>query len=226
MTPCNMTIEDFIDELEKYQDILSEEDYKGIKKILEKYQDNEPKLSFEEELKNIEEAENLKQEGTTLFKKGDFQGAIDKYTSAIEKDPKNKLLYSNRSACHAKLQNTEEGIKDAKKSIQIDPHFAKGYSRLGNFYLDLDPEKSLEYFEKALENDPSNQDYKTIVAQLRKKTTTQTTKKPAKPGDWNSQMKEFMSNPETMKMAQDFIKNKSPEELEQLRKQMEHLGKK
>ena len=47
-------------------------------------------------------AERLKQEGNAAFKAGDFSGAVEAYGAAIELDPCNPVLYSNRAIASLK----------------------------------------------------------------------------------------------------------------------------
>ena len=48
------------------------------------------------------EAQRLKLLGTELYKQGDYQGAYDKLSEAIERDPENPVLYQNRGAISMK----------------------------------------------------------------------------------------------------------------------------
>ncbi len=41
-------------------------------------------------------------QGNAAFSAGNFQEAIGFFTKAIEKDPNNHVLYSNRSACNVR----------------------------------------------------------------------------------------------------------------------------
>lgn len=223
-----MSIEKLNAALLECKEILSEEDYQKIEEILEDYNEEQPQISFEEELKNLEEAEGLKQQGGTLFKRGEYEEAAEKYTEALTKDPKNKLLYSNRSACHAKMGNIERAIKDAKKSIRIDPAFAKGYSRLGNLYSETDPQKALGFFEKAVENDSSNSEYKKSAAAMKKKLNRSPVSSPYtgnNSGNMHKQMEMMMKDPEMKKMAENFLKDKSPEEIEKMNKMFSDMMK-
>jgi lipoprotein NlpI len=45
-----------------------------------------------------ERADTLKEEGNKLFGKNEWQGAYDKYTSAIELDGNNTFYFMNRAA--------------------------------------------------------------------------------------------------------------------------------
>lgn len=49
-------------------------------------------------------ADKLKLEGNALFHKQDYEGACQKYTKAIEQDPKNAIFYSNRAAAYLAFQ--------------------------------------------------------------------------------------------------------------------------
>ena len=54
-------------------------------------------------------------------------------------------VYSNRAACYTKLAALPEGLKDANKCIELDPAFAKGYSRKGTIQF------FMKEYDKALE---------------------------------------------------------------------------
>ena len=41
-------------------------------------------------------AQECKEKGNDSFKEGDFHTALKHYSEAIDRDPKNHLLYSNR----------------------------------------------------------------------------------------------------------------------------------
>lgn len=71
----------------------------------------------------------FKADGNAAFSKKDFRGAIEHYTKALAEDPFDHVFYSNRSACHAELQDFEKALADADKCIKCNPQFAKGYSR-------------------------------------------------------------------------------------------------
>lgn len=67
--------------------------------------------------------------------------------------------YSNRAACYTKLGAMPEGLKDAEKCIELDPTFAKGYTRKGavQFFM-KEYEKALETYQEGLKHDASNQE--------------------------------------------------------------------
>ena len=58
--------------------------------------------------------------------------AIDCYTNALKANPKDAKIFSNRAACHMKLNDFDSAIKDCNSSIDLDPNFAKAYLRKAN----------------------------------------------------------------------------------------------
>ncbi|KFK40570.1 hypothetical protein AALP_AA2G013200 [Arabis alpina] len=106
-------------------------------------------------------AEEAKSKGNAAFSSGDFTTAINHFTEAINLTPTNHVLFSNRSAAHASLNNYEEALTDAKKTVELKPDWGKGYSRLGAAYLGLNQyDEAIDAYTKGLEIDPSNEGLK------------------------------------------------------------------
>ena len=57
--------------------------------------------------------------------KGSFQEVIKLYTVAIELDPDNHVLFSNRSAAFAKMNKFSEALRDAEKIVELNPDWPK-----------------------------------------------------------------------------------------------------
>jgi len=53
----------------------------------------------------------------------------EKFTEAIDIDPSNHVLYSNRSGSYASLKQFDKALEDATKVTEIKPDWAKGWSR-------------------------------------------------------------------------------------------------
>ncbi|KAG1893485.1 uncharacterized protein F5891DRAFT_1282054 [Suillus fuscotomentosus] len=97
-------------------------------------------------------AAQLKDEGNEFFRKQDYVGALAKYTEAIALDDKNAILYANRAACQYELNRYLDAVDDAKMATQIDPGYAKAWSRLAASRGALaDFEGSAEAWQKALD---------------------------------------------------------------------------
>ncbi|KFK34307.1 hypothetical protein AALP_AA5G128100 [Arabis alpina] len=79
-------------------------------------------------LKRLNEAKRAKKEWE---QKDYFDPKIgdEERGKPIKGNPKDPKAYSNRAACYSKLGAMPEGLKDAKKCIELDPTFSKGYNR-------------------------------------------------------------------------------------------------
>ncbi|XP_059144707.1 tetratricopeptide repeat protein 28-like [Physella acuta] len=70
-------------------------------------------------------------ESSEAVKAGNFRRAIQLYTDAIELDPENHILYTNRSAAHLKNGQVDKSLEDAIKARTICPKWGKAYLREG-----------------------------------------------------------------------------------------------
>ena len=67
----------------------------------------------------------LKDQGNKFLQEGKFEDAIRSYSEAIALDPKNHVLYSNRSAAYAKSSQYVKALEDAEKTVQLKPDWGK-----------------------------------------------------------------------------------------------------
>ena len=103
------------------------------------------------------QAEHLKSLGNEAYKSGDTTMAITYFTQAIDIDPDNHLLYSNRSASYLKADFISKALKDAEKCVLLQPKWLKGYNRLGIAQQLLCRfDDAVETFRKGLEIDPND----------------------------------------------------------------------
>lgn len=56
---------------------------------------------------------------------------------AIELDPDDATLYSNRSLCHVRIGEANKALLDANSCIKIRPEWLKGYYRKGIALMSL-----------------------------------------------------------------------------------------
>lgn len=70
-------------------------------------------------------ADALKDEGNKMFSAGHFKEAVDLYTKAIEIDPNNKVLFSNRSFANLRLVRMR--TSRAPKLCNASPSFTLGF---------------------------------------------------------------------------------------------------
>jgi len=126
----------------------------------------QPQQNGHEEQKNPDptpeakaQAEALKAEGNKLFAACKFSQARDKYTEAIELDPKNAALFSNRAFCDLKLEEYGSALMDADKAIAVDRGFVKAYYRRGAAHLALGKYRdAIRDFKNVVRMKPSDKD--------------------------------------------------------------------
>eukprot|EP01022_Parablepharisma_sp_SALTPOND_P025068 TRINITY_DN570_c0_g1_i1.p3 TRINITY_DN570_c0_g1~~TRINITY_DN570_c0_g1_i1.p3 ORF type:complete len:587 (-),score=111.06 TRINITY_DN570_c0_g1_i1:21646-23406(-) len=155
-----------------------------------------------------EKAKEASAKAKEAFIKKDFPTAIKYYTEAISFDPTDHLMFSNRSACYASIEQYEDALEDANKCVELKPDFVRGYGRKGlaEFYLKkyADAEKS---YSKAVELDPNNEQYKEGLARAKESLAGP---QPGPEGMFGSPqeiLKKLMSDPVTKEYFkdQDFV---------------------
>lgn len=86
----------------------------------------------------------LKGKGDDFYRGGDFRGAINAYTAALEADPKVASCLSNRAACHLRLGQTSACVADCGAALEIlqalpasGPSQARAFARRSLAYREL-----------------------------------------------------------------------------------------
>lgn len=94
-------------------------------------------MTEEKQTIDKEKALELKNEGNKLVKEKRYAQATEFYTKAIECDPENSILYSNRAFTNLKLDNFQSSLNDAKRAIELDNNNLKAYHRRAMSYIGL-----------------------------------------------------------------------------------------
>lgn len=132
-----------------------EEDEQPLKEI-------EKDMTDEEKENRKEEAQTLKAKGNEVFKNGDYSEAIDAYTQALHVCPlcyqkERSIMYSNRGACHVRMENNEEAVSDCSKAIELHSTYTKALLRRAQTYEKMEKlDEALADYQKVLELDPSS----------------------------------------------------------------------
>jgi len=140
------------------------------------------------EMSTAEKMEALikkKEEGNELFKKGKFDGAIKKYTKALdyvqsdysfsdEEKAKAKQLklpcLLNNTMCMLKQKKWKEAIEQSTKALEIDHNNVKGIFRKAKGEIGLDKwEEAMKDLNRCKELDPSNKEVLAEISALKQK---------------------------------------------------------
>lgn len=106
-------------------------------------------------------ADELKAKGNAALQSEKFDDAIKFYSEAINLDPKNHILFSNRSAAYAKVKKYSESLQDAEKTIELKKDWPKGYSRKGAALELLNRyDEAIKVYEEGLKYDSNNEQLK------------------------------------------------------------------
>lgn len=111
----------------------------------------------------------MKVEGNKAFAAKNFDEAIEKFSQAIELEPTNHVLYSNRSGAYASKKDFQKALEDADETTQLKPDWAKGWGRKGSALHGIgELTKAVEAFEQALKLDPNNAQAKSGLAAVKR----------------------------------------------------------
>ncbi len=101
------------------------------------------------------DADKLYNEGNSLFRAGNYSGAIEKYRAAlaVAKDFK---YYYQLGLSYKNSRQMDQAIASLEEAVKAKNDFAIGYNALGGTYLTSGVyDKSLDAFKQALKHNPS-----------------------------------------------------------------------
>ncbi|KAL3638818.1 hypothetical protein CASFOL_016725 [Castilleja foliolosa] len=107
-------------------------------------------------------AETFKSQGNKAMPSKHYMEAIELYTYATALCEDNAVYYCNRAAAYTQIHQYAEAVQDCLRSIQINPNYSKGYSRLGFAYYCQGRYRDAidKGYLKALQLDPNNESVK------------------------------------------------------------------
>jgi stress-induced-phosphoprotein 1 len=125
---------------------------KELKKLQDKWEKQKAQAYEDPAL-----SEQAKTEGNTAFQQQNYPKAVDLYTEAIKRAPRNPALYSNRAAAYSKLGEMPMAVRDCEKALEIDPNFVKAYTRKAYCHFAMkEYYKARECYNQALKIDSNN----------------------------------------------------------------------
>ena len=98
--------------------------------------------------------------GLAYYKKGAYTTAIDKYNTALLKNPNSRILFlihKDMGVAYLSDRNAAKAIAQLQKSIALAPYIAESHYWLGMTYLSINKVNSaLREFKSAAESDPES----------------------------------------------------------------------
>ncbi|KAI9027953.1 hypothetical protein DFJ74DRAFT_765929 [Hyaloraphidium curvatum] len=109
----------------------------------------------------LQQAQQLREKGNDLLKKGKTDEAVAAYEAAVKADPTNELIFSNLSFAYLKSGKADRAELAARQCTLLKPSFAKGWYRLGMALMQLErhPE-AMAAFHSGLKRSPDDQELK------------------------------------------------------------------
>ncbi|KAL6006869.1 hypothetical protein ACLOJK_032365 [Asimina triloba] len=125
--------------------------------IIKHVQSEEDKQKVSPEAKK--KAQEAKARGEEAFRRKDHLMAVDAYTQAIDLDPNDGTLLSNRSLCWIRLGQAEQALADAKACRALRPDWAKACYREGAALRLLQRfDEAANAFYEGVKLDPENKE--------------------------------------------------------------------
>lgn len=143
----------------------------------------------------------MKDKGNAALASGEYSLAVKLYTEAISHDSKNHVLYSNRSAAHAKAGNYDASLEDAETTVSLNPTWSKGYSRKGSALAYLGRyEEAIAAYEEGLKLEPNNEQLASGLAEVKKQSKIQEERIIQKLSQ-NPKTREWLKDPDYIQLA-------------------------
>eukprot|EP00960_Hanusia_phi_P039828 754070-Hanusia_phi.AAC.2 len=144
-----------------------EEEAKHRTKLAEERRKIEEKE--QEIIRTREESDRIKDEGNKLLMTGDYESAILKYTTSLEKNPKNSISFANRAQAYISINDYEKAVEDCNSCLEIDPRYVKAYLRRSTALLRMAAPKkdsAIADLKKVLLLEPNNKQAKEDLQRL------------------------------------------------------------
>jgi tetratricopeptide (TPR) repeat protein len=115
------------------------------------------------------DVDRLFQLGVDRMQQGDAAGAIQTFTTIIQKKPDFAEGWNKRATIYYLVGEYEKSLRDCDEVMKRNPDHFGALAGYGQIYLQLDkPERALEYFERALTVNPNLGSVEAAVRELRR----------------------------------------------------------
>ncbi|XP_057306307.1 uncharacterized protein LOC130644641 isoform X2 [Hydractinia symbiolongicarpus] len=114
------------------------------------------------------QSRQLAVQGNQLAQTGDYHGAVDMFTKAINLDQTDFRFFGNRSYCYDRIEKYKNALEDADAAIVLAPEWPKGHFRKGRALTGLKRfQEAEQVFQQVLKLDPVCEDAQFELARVR-----------------------------------------------------------
>mmetsp|Transcript_5764 Transcript_5764/g.10289 ORF Transcript_5764/g.10289 Transcript_5764/m.10289 type:complete len:136 (-) Transcript_5764:29-436(-) len=100
---------------------------------------------------------DLKEQGNRAYSNREFEKALDFYNKGIEVDPKNAVLFSNRSAALIALHRYEEALTATDIALSLQANYFRALVRKATAFHELSRfDEAIEVIDAAISLEPEN----------------------------------------------------------------------
>jgi len=139
----------------------------GNSEEAKKYSENIEEI--EKNLKDVEASQKLREEGNELYKSGKIEEALAKYKEAFELNKNSEIICGNICAAYLKIENLDEAEYWVNKSLELKPHWQKGFYRKGLILMKKkEYYKAMEAFNECLVTAPNDTEIKNMYTEVAK----------------------------------------------------------
>ncbi len=111
----------------------------------------------------------LFQFGVEQMARGDAQGAIETFTTIIQRKPDFAEGWNKRATIYYLVGEYDKSLKDCDEVVKRNPQHWGVLAGYGQIYVALDkPELALEYFQRALKVNPNLRSVEAAVTELKR----------------------------------------------------------
>eukprot|EP01130_Rhizamoeba_saxonica_P001401 TRINITY_DN11261_c0_g1_i1.p1 TRINITY_DN11261_c0_g1~~TRINITY_DN11261_c0_g1_i1.p1 ORF type:complete len:303 (-),score=79.46 TRINITY_DN11261_c0_g1_i1:20-886(-) len=162
-----------------------------------------PYMNLKTQEEKNTQAEIEKNKGNDFVRSGNYEEAVECYTTAIFLNPSVHFYYGNRSAAYYHLGKYDNVISDAKEAIKLEPTYIRAYNRLGLAYIEKeDYQSALDTFSSGLVHSPYDKElYK--GAELARSNLQEG----GDAVDMGQALENFMNTPQARQMAEEMMSN-------------------
>jgi tetratricopeptide (TPR) repeat protein len=115
------------------------------------------------------EVDALFQRGVEQMNQGAAEGAIDTFSAIIKKKPDFAEGWNKRATIYFLIGEYEKSLADCAEVVKRNPDHFGVLSGYGQIYVQLDqPERALDYFQRALKVNPNLHQVEIAVEQLKR----------------------------------------------------------